>query len=149
MSGASRRSTRPTARRSLNRSAFVENRKFVEDIRGWSAITDKLYIWDYTTNFRHYIAPFPNVLALASNVNFFRDHRVVGLFEQGAYQGRHGEFAELKAWLLARRVFTKPKTSSFRRAVNITRIPSRVGPVGPIPLLRPRLPCGKPSPRTA
>jgi hypothetical protein len=87
---------------SLDRSAYVENRKFVEEIRGWSAITDKLYIWDYTTNFRNYIGPFPNVLALQDNVKFFRDHRVVGLFEQGAYQGRHGEFAELKAWLLAK-----------------------------------------------
>ncbi|HOE61137.1 MAG TPA: DUF4838 domain-containing protein [Kiritimatiellia bacterium] len=86
----------------LDQSAYEQNRKFVEDIRGWSAMTDKLYIWDYTTNFRHYTAPFPNVLALRDNVRFFRDHRVVGLFEQGAYHGRHGDFAELKAWLLAK-----------------------------------------------
>ena len=46
-------------------------------------------------------SPFPNVLALQDNVRFFRDSHVVGLFEQGAYQGRHGDFAELKAWLLA------------------------------------------------
>ncbi|MBM4035803.1 MAG: DUF4838 domain-containing protein, partial [Planctomycetes bacterium] len=86
----------------LDRSTFEENRKFVEEIRGWSAMTDKLYIWDYTTNFRNYTAPFPNVLALQDNVRFFRDNRVVGLFEQGAYQGRHADFAELKAWLLAK-----------------------------------------------
>ncbi len=86
----------------LDQSAYEQNRAFVEDIRGWSAMTDKLYIWDYTTNFRHYTAPFPNVLTLRDNVRFFRDHRVVGLFEQGAYQGRHGDFAELKAWLLAK-----------------------------------------------
>jgi hypothetical protein len=86
----------------LDQSAFEENRKFVEEIRGWSAMTDKLYIWDYTTNFRNYLGPFPNVLALQPNVKFFREHRVVGLFEQGAYQGRHGDFAELKAWLLAK-----------------------------------------------
>jgi len=35
-------------------------------------------------------------------VKFFRDHRVVGLFEQGAYQSRHAEFAELRAWVLAK-----------------------------------------------
>jgi hypothetical protein len=86
----------------LDRSAFAENRRFVEDIRAWSAMTDKLYIWDYTTNFRNYIGAFPNGLALQSNVRFFRDHHVVGLFEQGAYQGRHADFAELKAWLLAK-----------------------------------------------
>jgi hypothetical protein len=27
---------------------------------------------------------------------------VVGVFEEGAYQGRHADFAELKAWLLAK-----------------------------------------------
>jgi hypothetical protein len=86
----------------LDRSAFEQNRKFADEIRGWSAMTDKLYIWDYTTNFRNYTGPFPNVLALQGNVRFFREHHVVGLFEQGAYQGRHADFAELKAWLLAK-----------------------------------------------
>jgi hypothetical protein len=86
----------------LNQSLFAQNKKFVEEIRIWSGMTDKLYIWDYTTNFRNYTGPFPNVLALQDNVRFFRDNKVVGVFEQGAYQGRHGDFAELKAWLLAK-----------------------------------------------
>ena len=83
-------------------SAFKENRSFLDDIRGWSAISSRLYVWDYTTNFRDYISPFPNVLALKDNVKFFSTNRVDYLFEQGAYQGRHGDFAELKAWLLAK-----------------------------------------------
>ncbi len=86
----------------LDRSSFDQNRKFVEDIRGWSRITDKLYIWDYVTNFGHYLAPHPNFAALQGNVRFFRDHGVVGLFEQGAYQAPHAEFAELRAWVLAK-----------------------------------------------
>lgn len=86
----------------LARSAFEQNLRFVEELRAWGAMTDKLYVWDYTTNFRDYIAPFPNVRALQENARLFRDNGVVGLFEQGAYQGRHGDFAELKAWLLAK-----------------------------------------------
>ncbi|HNX36224.1 MAG TPA: DUF4838 domain-containing protein [Kiritimatiellia bacterium] len=86
----------------IDKSAFKENRSFLDDIRGWGAICDRLYVWDYTTNFRDYISPFPNVLALQDNVKFFRTNRVDYLFEQGAYQGRHGDFAELKAWLLAK-----------------------------------------------
>jgi hypothetical protein len=83
-------------------SAFKENRAFMDDIRGWSAICKRLYVWDYTTNFRDYASPFPNVLALQGNVKFFHTNQVQYLFEQGAYQGRHGDFAELKAWLLAK-----------------------------------------------
>jgi len=86
----------------IDKSAFQENRSFVEDIRGWSAISDRLYLWDYTTNFRTYTGPFPNILSLQDNVKFFRTNRVDYVFEQGAYQGRHGDFAELKAWLLAK-----------------------------------------------
>ena len=88
--------------RPLDQSAFGENRTFVDDIRSWSAITDKLYIWDYVTNFKDYIGPFPNTLSLQGNAKFFRNNHVVGLFEEGAYQGRHADFAELKAWLLAK-----------------------------------------------
>lgn len=86
----------------ITASAFKENRAFLDDIRGWSAICKRLYVWDYTTNFRDYTSPFPNVLALQGNVKFFHTNRVNYLFEQGAYQGRHGDFAELKAWLLAK-----------------------------------------------
>ena len=83
-------------------STYEQNRKFVEDIKGWSAITDKLYVWDYTTNFGHYVSPHPNFGCLQGNAQFFRDHHVVGLFEQGAYQAPHAEFAELRAWILAK-----------------------------------------------
>lgn len=79
-----------------------ENLRFMEDLQGWSRISDKLYVWDYTTNFRHFVAPFPNVKALQGNVRLFRDHRVTGLLEQGDQQGRHADFAELKVWLLAK-----------------------------------------------
>jgi hypothetical protein len=86
----------------LDESAFAQNKKFVADIQGWSAMTDKLYIWDYVTDFRDYILPFPNIPSLRGNLRFFRDNRVVGVFEEGAFQSRHAEFAELKAWLLAK-----------------------------------------------
>ena len=86
----------------LDVSPYAQNQKFVQDIKGWSALTDKLYIWDYTTNFAHYIGPHPNFASLQGNAKFFRDNHVVGLFEQGAYQGRHAEFAELRAWVLAK-----------------------------------------------
>ncbi len=86
----------------LDKSPYAQNVKFVQDMRGWAAITDKLYVWDYTTNFLHYIGPHPNFNCLQGNAKFFRDNGVVGLFEQGAYQTPHAEFAELRAWILAK-----------------------------------------------
>jgi hypothetical protein len=78
------------------------NKKFRDDIVGWSKICNRLYIWDYTTNFRHYIMPHPNLLVLGPNVKFFVDHNVKGIFEQGAYTSNGAEMAELRAWVLAK-----------------------------------------------
>ncbi|HOL93913.1 MAG TPA: DUF4838 domain-containing protein [bacterium] len=79
-----------------------ENESFVKDIQGWAAIAPHLYIWDYVVNFSHYILPYPNFKVLQPNLQFFRDHNAIGVMEQAAYQSRGGEFAELRAYLLAK-----------------------------------------------
>jgi len=82
--------------------ADERNRAFRDDIVGWSKICDRLYVWDYTTNFSHYVLPHPNLRVLGPNVRFFVDHGVRGIFEQGAYQSYGSEMAELRGWVLAR-----------------------------------------------
>jgi hypothetical protein len=84
------------------------NRAFADDIVGWSKVCQRLYIWDYTTNFAHYIQPHPNLRVLGPNVRFFVGNGVKGIFEQGAYTSLGAEFAELKAWVLAK-VLWKPQ----------------------------------------
>jgi uncharacterized protein DUF4838 len=78
------------------------NRTFREDIEGWSKVSKRLYVWDYVTDFAHYIQPHPNLRVLGPNVRFFAANNVKGLFEQGAYQSPCGEMAELRAWVLAK-----------------------------------------------
>lgn len=77
------------------------NASFADDIKGWAAITDRLYVWDYTTDFAHYVQSHPNWFTLGPNVRFFAKHNVRGLFEQGAYQSHGSEMSELRAWVLA------------------------------------------------
>lgn len=78
------------------------NKAFADDLRAWSKLSNRLYIWDYVTNFGHYVQPHPNWFVLGPNVRFFHQHGVKGLFEQGAYQSHGGEMAEMRAWVLAR-----------------------------------------------
>lgn len=79
------------------------NTSFMEDLKGWNRLTDRLYVWDYVTNFHHYVAPFPNLAVLDRNIRTFADHGVVGIFEQGNYsRGGGGELSELRAWVLAK-----------------------------------------------
>ena len=78
------------------------NAAFRENIRKWAAMTDRLYVWDYTTDYHHYSGVFPNFDVLQPNLRLFRDNGVRFLFEQGAHVGRGAEFESLKAWLLAK-----------------------------------------------
>lgn len=78
------------------------NRKFSEDLIGWSKIADKLFVWDYVTDFAFYLLPFPNYRVLAPNINFYLNHNVVGLFEQGDYQTETGDFVQLRNWVISK-----------------------------------------------
>ena len=78
------------------------NKTFLDDLDGWSKIADRLYIWDYTTDFSHYIQPHPNYGVLAPNIRLFVGRNVRGGFEQGAYESWGSEMAELRGWMLAK-----------------------------------------------
>lgn len=79
-----------------------QNVKFSQDLVGWGKIAKRLYIWDYTTNFRHYLFIHPNLRVLGPNVRFFVANNVTGLFEQGATGTPGAEMMELRAWVLAK-----------------------------------------------
>lgn len=78
------------------------NAAFADDIRRWSKICSRLYIWDYVTDFRNYVHPHPNWFSLGPNIRFFQDHGVKGVFEEGAYSGYGAEMSEMRNWVLAR-----------------------------------------------
>jgi hypothetical protein len=79
------------------------NRPFLERLQRWSQIAPKLYIWQYSVNFSHYLAPFPNYDELISDIPMFQRAGISGLFIQGAVsEGGGGDDAELRSYLAAR-----------------------------------------------
>jgi hypothetical protein len=76
---------------------------FLNHLRGWSAITNQLYIWHYVTNFSHYLLPFPDFDELAADIPMYRKHGVAGIYLEGDYaEGGGGENAELRSYVMAR-----------------------------------------------
>lgn len=74
-----------------------------QDLRDWSEISGKLFIWDYCTNFSRYLMPFPDLFSIRENVNFFYKCNAIGVFEEGDYQNTaDGELNALRAYLLAK-----------------------------------------------
>lgn len=78
------------------------NKAFKNDIEEWGKICDRLYIWDYVTNFAYYVPTFPNFGVLRENMRFYALHGVRGMYPEGNFQAESGEFGELRAYLLAK-----------------------------------------------
>lgn len=76
---------------------------FVERLEGWAKITDSITIWDYFTNFRHYLMPYPNLALVIAHPRFYAERNCIGLFAQGnnVHEQGGGEFSALRAWLFA------------------------------------------------
>ena len=75
---------------------------FREDLKGWQSVCKDVAIWDYITDFAHYLSPYPNSYGFFGNIPFYRDCGVTYLFTQSDSTGGHGDFAELKAWVGAK-----------------------------------------------
>ena len=75
---------------------------FQQDLIGWGKICNRIYIWDYVTNYRHYWLPFPNLRVLGPNMRFFANNGVKGVYEEGNPQSVSPDMTELRTWLIAK-----------------------------------------------
>ena len=78
------------------------NAKFLADLRGWKQKTQRIYVWDYTTDFDGYFVPYANVHTLVPNLRTYHEHGVKGVFEEGNYNSKGGDLVQLKDYLLAK-----------------------------------------------
>ena len=61
-----------------------------------------LWVWDYTTDFSHYLLPFPNQHVLGPNIRFYVAHNVKGIFEEDTYDTPQSELAALGGYVMAK-----------------------------------------------
>ena len=78
------------------------NLAFRKDLDGWYRICDRLYIWDYATNFRYFFQAHPNLRVLGPNIRFFVRTGVKGVFEQGGHESPGTPFGALRAWVIGK-----------------------------------------------
>jgi hypothetical protein len=70
-------------------------------LAAWSKIHDRMYIWDYTVNFSHYLAPMPNIDVMAANIRFWVENHAEGVMLQGGYEGP-AERDHMKCWVTSK-----------------------------------------------
>ncbi|WP_242116993.1 DUF4838 domain-containing protein [Aestuariivivens sediminicola] len=85
-----------------DRSAPIEDKcqDFANDLKGWGQLTDNIRIWDYTTQFTNFLAPFPNLHTLQPNIQFFRNNSTRWVFEQHSHNP--SELFQLRSYLMAK-----------------------------------------------
>jgi hypothetical protein len=85
-----------------DRSAPIEEKciDFAADLVAWGKLTENIRIWDYTTQFTNFLAPFPNLHTLQPNIKLFRDNHANWIFEQHSFHP--SELFELRSYLTAK-----------------------------------------------
>ena len=80
------------------------NVKLMKDLRDWAAICNRIYVWDYTTNYSNTCCVFPDFHVIQRNIQVFYENNVKGVYEEGNYYIRscNTEFGELRAYMIAK-----------------------------------------------
>ncbi|MCD7899809.1 MAG: DUF4838 domain-containing protein [Bacteroides sp.] len=89
------------AKREVPLTDNASGQDFVKAMKGWSAITHNIFVWDYGINFDNYIAPFPNFPVLQKNIQLFKEHNATMHFSQIA-SSKGGDFAEMRTFMVSK-----------------------------------------------
>lgn len=78
------------------------NKAFREDLENWATVSQRLWVWDYVTDFAHYLLPFPNQRVRNDNIQLYVKNNVKGIFEQDTYNSLSSEMAALGGYMTAK-----------------------------------------------
>ncbi|HLO82287.1 MAG TPA: DUF4838 domain-containing protein [Chitinophagaceae bacterium] len=73
---------------------------FEKDLKEWGALGSTIQIWDYTTQFTNFLAPFPNMETLKPNINLFVDNGANWIFEQHSHNP--SDLYEMRCYIMSR-----------------------------------------------
>jgi hypothetical protein len=88
-----------------------QNRAMLDDLKAWSAVAPKLFVWDYVSNLGGPLAPHPKHHVLAKDLRTFLKHHAAGVFLEGESLGAT-DFIALKNYLMARLLWDPSRDES-------------------------------------
>ena len=77
------------------------NAEFRDDLQAWLQLTDQIMVREFLVQKSNYISPYPNLRAIQSDLQYFRDQGVKRIVAEGDPQPG-GELAELRQYVTAR-----------------------------------------------
>ncbi len=80
-----------------------KNQSFRRNLDRWTELApDRVYIWEYGTNFGNFMRPFPCLRSIAENIRYYHKIGVAGISIQGNYVSTGGDLAALKNYVWAK-----------------------------------------------
>jgi len=78
-----------------------ESDQFQQMIKAWHAVNAKLFIWDYTTDYVHYLVPMANWPVVAGNTRFMIENGAAGIM----YESELNDSDEMRGWVWAKQLW--------------------------------------------
>ena len=79
------------------------NKDFYDRFMGWkSVVGERIFVWNYAANYKHYLYPFWNFKTMANNYRFFKNNKVKHLLDHGPCETEFVEFAEMRTYVSAK-----------------------------------------------
>lgn len=80
---------------------------FRKNLIDWGGITNRLFVWNYTTQFTNYLAPFADYNNLIPDLKYMQTNHVSGVFEMGSGE-TYSDLAELNSYVQAKGLWNQP-----------------------------------------
>lgn len=95
-----------------------ENAEFMKDLVNWNKICNRLYVWDYTTNYGKTLGIFPDFGVIQKNLQIMVENGVKGVYEEGNYYMSqcNTEFGDLRSYMLSK--FMQNPYADYDEVVN-------------------------------
>lgn len=71
-------------------------------LKEWNALTNRLYMWDYTTNFFGFFVYFANLSVLKKNILIYKKYGIESILSQNSNQSKEHYQVQLKLYLLSK-----------------------------------------------
>ena len=80
---------------------FTESEDYQRMLKAWHALNAKIYIWDYTTDYVHFLVPMANWPVVADNTRFNIANGATGIM----YECESSDNDEMRGWVWAKQLW--------------------------------------------
>ncbi len=80
------------------------NSVYYPELKKWCQISNHVWIWDYSINFRTSFAPYPNVDVMQHDIKLYKSLGIEGIYLQGndIHLDSNAEFGDIRNFILGR-----------------------------------------------